>query len=154
GYTLSTANQTFGTAGGNNGSVSVTTTPGSCSWTASSNDSWITINSGGTSSGNGNVTFTVAANTGGPRTGTIAVAGRSFAINQAGATVSASAASFSTEQFASESIASAFGVSMATTSPSGVSATSVPLPTSLGGTTVQVTDSAGTPRLAPLFFVS
>jgi uncharacterized protein (TIGR03437 family) len=35
-----------------------------------------------------------------------------------------------------------------------VTATSVPLPTSLAGTTVSVRDSAGNARLAPLFFVS
>src|SRR5207237_9201576 len=42
GFTLSATNQSFGTAGNSNGSVSVTAAPGSCSWTASSNDSWIT----------------------------------------------------------------------------------------------------------------
>jgi len=39
-------------------------------------------------------------------------------------------------------------------SPVTLSADGLPLPTSLGGTTVHVTDSAGTRRSAPLFFVS
>jgi uncharacterized protein (TIGR03437 family) len=64
---------------------------------------------------------------------------------------SVSAASFLGAQLASESIVAAFGVGMAT----GVEvANSLPLPTSLLGTTVKVTDSAGTERTASLFFVA
>jgi uncharacterized protein (TIGR03437 family) len=55
------------------------------------------------------------------------------------------------EPFAAESIVSAYGTNLATgTAP----ATSLPLPTSLDGTTVTVKDSAGVARLAPLFYVS
>src|SRR5262249_3619678 len=50
-----------------------------------------------------------------------------------------------------ESIAAVFGASLAT----GVQfATSIPLPTSLAGTTIKIKDSAGAERLAPLFYVS
>jgi uncharacterized protein (TIGR03437 family) len=67
------------------------------------------------------------------------------------AVTSVSAASFLGAQIATESIVAAFGTNLAT----GVQvATSVPLPTSLLGTTVKVTDSAGTERSAPLFFVA
>ena len=52
---------------------------------------------------------------------------------------------------APESIASAFGQGFATTTQA---ATTLPLPTSLGGVSVRVSDSAGVERLAPLFFVS
>ncbi len=62
-----------------------------------------------------------------------------------------SAASFGNTRFASEQIVSAFGVGLATGTQT---ANSVPLPTTLAGTTVRVRDSAGTERLAPLFFVS
>jgi len=62
-----------------------------------------------------------------------------------------SAASFAGTELASEAIVAAFGTNLATTTQ--VAAT-LPLPTSLAGTTVKVTDSAGTERLAPLFFVS
>lgn len=69
----------------------------------------------------------------------------------AGALASVSAASFLGEQIASESIVAAFGLNLATRTEV---ATTVPLPTSLAGTTVSVKDTAGVERLAPLFFVS
>ncbi|MGH9766783.1 MAG: PKD domain-containing protein [Blastocatellia bacterium] len=64
---------------------------------------------------------------------------------------SGNAASFATAQIAPESIVAAFGSGMATGTQI---ASAVPLPTTLLGTTVKVTDSAGTTRDAPLFFVS
>lgn len=70
---------------------------------------------------------------------------------QPGNATSVSAASFQLGGLASESIIAVFGVSLATATQA---ATSVPLPTSLAGTTVKVRDSNGTERLAPLFFVS
>jgi uncharacterized protein (TIGR03437 family) len=54
-------------------------------------------------------------------------------------------------RLASESIASAYGTNLAATTVSNTAAT---LPTSLGGVSVTVTDTTGTARLAPLFFVS
>ncbi len=64
---------------------------------------------------------------------------------------SVSAASYVGSELASETITAAFGNRLATTT---LPAPSIPLPTTLGGTTVSVTDSGGTVRLAPLFFVS
>jgi uncharacterized protein (TIGR03437 family) len=65
--------------------------------------------------------------------------------------VSVSAASFVPHEASSEMIMAMFGVELAT----GVKvADSVPLPTTLEGTTVKVIDSTGTERLAPLFFVA
>ena len=64
---------------------------------------------------------------------------------------SVSAASFQGDALASESIVSAFGANLATAAQS---ATALPLPFSLGGTTVKVKDSLGAERSAPLFFVS
>jgi hypothetical protein len=63
--------------------VAVTATSG-CQWTASTAASWITINSGNSGSGNGTVTYSVSANTGAARTGTISIAGQTFTVNQAG----------------------------------------------------------------------
>jgi uncharacterized protein (TIGR03437 family) len=63
-----------------------------------------------------------------------------------------SAASFSTTAgLAAEEIAVAFGTNLASET---LIATSLPLPTSLAGTTVRVRDNLGAERLAPLFFVS
>jgi uncharacterized protein (TIGR03437 family) len=53
--------------------------------------------------------------------------------------------------FAAQSIVSAYGANVATGT---ASASSLPLPTSLDGTTVTVTDNAGVARIAPLFYVS
>lgn len=80
-YTLSATTASFAEAGGS-GSVNVTSVAG-CPWTATSNASWITINSGTPGSGNGTLNFSVAANTGLARTGTLTVAGQSYTVNQA-----------------------------------------------------------------------
>jgi uncharacterized protein (TIGR03437 family) len=64
---------------------------------------------------------------------------------------SASAASFSSAQLAASSIVAAFSGGLATQT---AVASGLPLPTSLGGSKVEVTDTAGQTRLAPLFFVS
>jgi uncharacterized protein (TIGR03437 family) len=70
---------------------------------------------------------------------------------QAGTVTSVSAASFSLTGLASETITASFGDRLATATQA---ATSLPLPTSLAGTTVKVKDSTGAERPAALFFVS
>ncbi len=62
-----------------------------------------------------------------------------------------SAATFEETPMAPESIAVAFGQNL---SLSTASATSTPLPVTLAGTIVRITDSAGAVHTAPLFFVS
>ncbi|MGH9934797.1 MAG: hypothetical protein ACREAM_01045, partial [Blastocatellia bacterium] len=64
---------------------------------------------------------------------------------------SVSAASFRRAGLAGESIVAAFGADLATTTEA---ATTTPLPTTLGGTTVKIKDGSNVERLAPLFFVS
>jgi hypothetical protein len=89
-YTFSlspTSPQNFG-ASSSNGIVNVTATGASCGWTAVSNSSFITVNSGASGTGNGTVGFTVAANTGPARTGTITIAGQTFTVTQDGAVCS------------------------------------------------------------------
>ena len=61
------------------------------------------------------------------------------------------AASYVGGELAADSIASAFGSSLATTTEAITSAT---LPTTLGGTNIKVLDSKGIERVASLFFVS
>lgn len=69
-------------AGSNGNSVTIETQAG-CSWTASSNAAFITNVSPASGSGNGTVTFNVAANLGGIRTGNLTVAGQTVTVNQA-----------------------------------------------------------------------
>jgi hypothetical protein len=71
-------------AAGTTDNVGVTTATG-CAWTAVSNDAFITVNSGASGSGNGIVNYTVAANSGSARTGTVTIAGQTFTVNQAAA---------------------------------------------------------------------
>ena len=81
--TLSTSSQTAN-AEGLAGNISVTTTPG-CTWTATSNASWITVTSGSSGNGNGSVVYSVVANTGtSSRTGTLTIAGQTFTVTQSG----------------------------------------------------------------------
>ncbi len=71
-------------------------------------------------------------------------------VNIVNSVANVSAASFKPE-IAAESIVAAFGASLATAT---AAATTLPLPTSLAGTTVKVKDSMGVERLAPLFFAA
>lgn len=80
--TFAIAPQTFASpfAGAATG-VDVTTQAG-CAWTAVSQAPWITITAGATGSGNGRVELTIAANTGGARTGTVAIDSQTFTVTQ------------------------------------------------------------------------
>jgi len=77
---LSATNQNFTSSGGT-GSFNVNAA-GSCNWTAVPSDSFVTITSGSTGSGNGTVSFSLAANNGPQRTTSIVVGGQVFHINQ------------------------------------------------------------------------
>ena len=65
--------------------------------------------------------------------------------------VSVSAASYQSAALAPDAIVAGFGNGL---SAATQTATTLPLPTTLAGTTVTVRDSAGIERMAPLFFVS
>ena len=74
-------NQSYAADGGD-GMVAVTA-PSGCGWQAVSNDSFLTITSGSTGTGNGTVGYHVATNsTGSPRMGTLTIAGLTFTVNQ------------------------------------------------------------------------
>jgi hypothetical protein len=79
---ISPSSQAVPSSGGS-GSFSVNAS-GSCAWSATTNVPWISIASGSSGAGPGTVQFTVAANTGGGRTGTISVAGQTFTVTQDG----------------------------------------------------------------------
>ncbi len=67
--------------GGGSAQVQVTVMAG-CPWTAQSNASFMTVTAGAAGSGNGPVTFSVTANSGAPRSGTLTVAGLTITVNQ------------------------------------------------------------------------
>jgi len=86
-------------ASGGSGSVSITA-PGGCAWTATSNVGWITITAGNSGTGNGTVSYSVAANTSSSAlTGTVTIAGQTFTVTEAASactyTLSATTASYS-----------------------------------------------------------
>jgi hypothetical protein len=82
-YAISSGSQDIAAAGGN-GSVTVTA-GATCAWTASSGVGWIAVTSGASGSGNGAVGYSVQANSGAARSGTISIAGQTFTVNQAAA---------------------------------------------------------------------
>ncbi len=68
------------------GNTSITAGAG-CTWTAVSNVAWITITAGASGTGNGSTAYSVAANIGVARTGTMTIAGQTFTVSQAAAVV-------------------------------------------------------------------
>lgn len=81
-WTISPTSQSFTPTGGT-GSSTVTAIAG-CTWTAVSNNTWISVSAGASGSGNGSVSFTVAANTGtSTRVGTLTIAGSTYTVTQA-----------------------------------------------------------------------
>jgi hypothetical protein len=84
---LSFSSQSFGSSGGT-GAVNVIAPP-QCSWSASAADNWVAITSQPGGSGNGAVSFAVAANpTSAPRSTTLTIGGQTFAITQGVAAMS------------------------------------------------------------------
>lgn len=69
---------------GGAGNVTVTAAQSGCSWTATKSHDWISITSGSSGVGSGNVNYSVSANrTTSTRTGTISVGANNFTITQA-----------------------------------------------------------------------
>lgn len=80
-YSLSSAYQSF-TPDGGSGSLNLTTSTG-CSWSASSNASWLTITSPTSGSGNASISFHINENTSGAsRSARLNIAGLSFPVYQ------------------------------------------------------------------------
>lgn len=71
-------------ATGATATIGVTANSG-CAWTATSNASFVVVNSGSTGSGTGTVGLSIAENGGDARTGTVTVAGQTVTVSQAAA---------------------------------------------------------------------
>jgi hypothetical protein len=82
-FTLGASSASPPQAGGQ-GTVGLTASAPSCAWTASSGAAWITVGSPASGTGSATVSFTVAPNPGGPRSGALTVGGKAFTINQGG----------------------------------------------------------------------
>ncbi len=82
-YSISPTSQSFPLSGGT-GSVAVTA-PNGCAWLAVSSDDWLTVTSGSSGVGSATVNYSVAANTGASRGGTLSIAGQTFTATQAAA---------------------------------------------------------------------
>jgi hypothetical protein len=93
-FSIAPNNQSLGAGGGGGTTITISTSAG-CGWTAASQASWITLTSPSTGNGPGTATFSVAANSGGARSGNLAIAGQTFTVNQAAAPPPAPSCSFS-----------------------------------------------------------
>lgn len=104
-FAIAPDQQSIATSGGAGTPIAVTAAS-TCAWTATSHDAWITLTAGATGSGHGTVTFTVAANAGGNRTGTIQVADKLFTVTQAGCSfvLNPTSASIAADGSASETV--------------------------------------------------
>jgi hypothetical protein len=81
-YTLNPTSASVAAAGG--GGTFTVTTQTSCTWTASTADAWITVTNSGSTTGSGDVSYTVQPNaTGASRSGSITVSGQTFVVTQA-----------------------------------------------------------------------
>lgn len=95
GASIVPTNQSIAAAGGPGTPLAITI-PAGCAWTATSTATWIAITSGASGTGNGTVQFTVSANAGPARTGTIVAAGQTHTVTQAGGcTINIAPAAFS-----------------------------------------------------------
>jgi hypothetical protein len=81
-YGLNPGGQAFSEAGGN-GSITIAAPPG-CAWNVAGNPGWVTLTSSATGSGNGTLTYQVAANPAGDRSSAITIAGAGFTVEQQG----------------------------------------------------------------------
>jgi hypothetical protein len=81
-YSINPTSANFNSSA-NTGTVNITASDSACSWTSSSNDSWITVTSGSSGNGNGTISYSITSNAGPLRTGTVTIAGETFTVNQA-----------------------------------------------------------------------
>ena len=82
--TLTPPNRNYSSSSAVIGDSVTITAPGTCAWTASADETWITVTNGASGSGNGTVTYSLAANTApSVRTGTITIQRQPFTITQA-----------------------------------------------------------------------
>ncbi|MGD0200332.1 MAG: hypothetical protein ABSD27_06220 [Bryobacteraceae bacterium] len=82
GYLIDPMGQAWPTTGGT-GTVNITADVG-CTWSASSTLSWVNITGGASGTGSGTVTYQVAVNAEGARSGSLTIAGLPYTVEQSG----------------------------------------------------------------------
>jgi uncharacterized protein (TIGR03437 family) len=142
--TVSPASLTLTSAGGT-GTVQVTTAA-TCSWSATSNVSWMKITNISVTSGNGFVAYQVLANTSAVRTGMLQIGPQTVTVTQQAApapvpqvTAVTSAASFTVGPVSPGDIVSVFGSNLGPAAPGvgmQLNSAGTALTTTLGGTQV------------------
>lgn len=80
-FTINPATQNFSAAGGA-GTVNITASNAACTYSSGNPPAWVSVNSGATGTGSGVLTFTVAANLGAPRSGSLQIAGQTLSLSQ------------------------------------------------------------------------
>jgi uncharacterized protein (TIGR03437 family) len=142
-YTVAPLTANYNASGGQ-GQVTVQTNDISCAWTVQNSVPWITNVTSTATSGNGTVSYGVAAaNTSTSRTATLVVAGQNVTVNQAGVGILFTAqsvvngASFLSGQIAPGELITIFGSALGPASPVGLQLNAAgSVSTSLGGTQV------------------
>lgn len=86
-FAVSPGAQAFPAAGAN-GTIRVTAATG-CEWGASVGPAWVALQTPTSGNGNANIGYTISPNTGGARSGSISVAGKSFVVEQQSASIAA-----------------------------------------------------------------
>jgi hypothetical protein len=137
GSAVSPGAQAFSPAGGS-GNISITTSPG-CAWGISGIPSWVTVTSTASGTGNGTLSYQVAADEEADRAATMTVANVSFTVEQEAASISGLVPVGSLAQVASEG-----GWSF--------ELDAVNLGSSAATARLDFTDGIGSPLLMPLMF--
>jgi len=84
------------------GSINIST-PDDCTWTAASDDEWVSITSDNNGSGNGTVSYAITANSDTQaRSGTLTIAGQTIQLEQAAASVCTYTVTPNSEQFTAQ----------------------------------------------------
>lgn len=112
-FSLSPSSQSVSGAGGT-GSVNIVTTSG-CGWYAASNSGFISITSAVSGSGSGSVSYTVEANSGAARTGTLSIAGQTYTVNQGAAGTTTTPLTISPQSLPDGTVATSYQIMLTAT---------------------------------------
>jgi len=112
-FSLSPSSQSVAGAGGT-GSVNIVTTSG-CGWYAASNSGFISITSAVSGSGSGSVSYTVEANSGPARSGTLTIAGQTYTVNQGAAGTTAAPLTISPQSLPDGTVATSYQIMLTAT---------------------------------------